>query len=497
MADANKPKHPKVFISYSWSSDEHRTQVREWAERLQAEGIEIIMDVFDLEPGHDRYKFMERMVTDKTVTHVLMFCDQQYTKKANEREKPTGVGAECQIITGELYEKTEQVKFIPIYCEAANGSGFYVPAFLKPRYGIDFSTLEKVNENWEKLIRVLFEKPLYTKPSLGTPPVYITDEIQKESTEIAQKWRVLKNGLLTDAAGVPLYREDFLKSCYCEIDKLRLQDKDVSSTQEELLTKIKNTIISLHPIRNDLIEWILVEGKLTKEEDVFSKQIINMLKEILSLKSKHPKLTRWDKSWLTPHGEFVYEMFLYTVAALLKLEKHHTLYIVFTEWYEDKSARNYRQEEFDSFRCFWTPTSEILQDFLNVKEGYKYENTISELVQRSADRPNLPFTSLQEAELIIMLMVLIAPEVNTYWHWYPHLLSVFGTSIERGFFLKAKQRRFFKNLATIAGVNDGNQLRQLIAEKQAGLNHSTNIFNRLETINRFIGFMNLEELDTV
>jgi hypothetical protein len=54
---------PKVFISYSWTSEQHQNSVREIAERLLSDGVGIVMDVFDLREGDDKYAFMERMVT--------------------------------------------------------------------------------------------------------------------------------------------------------------------------------------------------------------------------------------------------------------------------------------------------------------------------------------------------------------------------------------------------------------------------------------------------
>jgi TIR domain len=93
---------PKVFISYSWTSEQHQNSVREIAERLLSDGVGIVMDVFDLREGDDKYAFMERMVTDPAVTHVLVFCDKAYAEKANTR-KPGGVATESQILSKEVY----------------------------------------------------------------------------------------------------------------------------------------------------------------------------------------------------------------------------------------------------------------------------------------------------------------------------------------------------------------------------------------------------------
>ena len=46
----------KVFISYSWAVQD---RVVELAERLVANGVDVVLDVWDLMPGHDKYAFME------------------------------------------------------------------------------------------------------------------------------------------------------------------------------------------------------------------------------------------------------------------------------------------------------------------------------------------------------------------------------------------------------------------------------------------------------
>jgi len=68
---------------------------------LIADGVEVVIDVYDLQEGQDKYVFMERMVTDESVSHVLVFCDNEYQSKADERK--AGVGTESQIITQEIY----------------------------------------------------------------------------------------------------------------------------------------------------------------------------------------------------------------------------------------------------------------------------------------------------------------------------------------------------------------------------------------------------------
>ena len=87
---------PKIFISYSWSSD---AMVLQLAQRLMSQGVIVVLDKWDLKEGQDKYTFMERCVNDPDITKVLIVCDKAYATKANNRTG--GVGDETVIISSE------------------------------------------------------------------------------------------------------------------------------------------------------------------------------------------------------------------------------------------------------------------------------------------------------------------------------------------------------------------------------------------------------------
>ncbi|MEO6739471.1 MAG: SEFIR domain-containing protein [Chthoniobacteraceae bacterium] len=97
MSDAPST-HPKVFISYSWSTPTYKEQVLDIADRLiKDDRVEVIIDEYDLKGGQDVVAFMERLRTDKTISHVLVLSDATYAVKADSRKR--GVGTEAQIIS--------------------------------------------------------------------------------------------------------------------------------------------------------------------------------------------------------------------------------------------------------------------------------------------------------------------------------------------------------------------------------------------------------------
>lgn len=63
---------PKAFISYSWTTPNHEDWVINLAERLVSDGVDVVIDKWNLKEGHDKYDFMETMVKSDEIDKVLI-----------------------------------------------------------------------------------------------------------------------------------------------------------------------------------------------------------------------------------------------------------------------------------------------------------------------------------------------------------------------------------------------------------------------------------------
>ncbi|MBP1931971.1 TIR domain-containing protein [Ammoniphilus resinae] len=181
---------PNVFISYSWTTPEHEEWVLELASRLMEEnGVSVTLDKWDLVEGHDTYKFMESMVNSPDIDKVLIICDRGYMEKANAGRG--GVGTEAAIISPEVYTHNQQEKFIPIVSERDSQGGTYIPTFIKTRKYIDLSSEETYEKGFEELLRNLYNRPLYRKPSLGSAPAFLFEDapIRYKTTNVIKQLR--------------------------------------------------------------------------------------------------------------------------------------------------------------------------------------------------------------------------------------------------------------------------------------------------------------------
>ena len=385
---------PKAFISYSWTSEEHQSFIRGLAERLVGDGVDVVMDVYDLREGHDKYAFMERMVTDSSVTHVLAFCDAVYSEKANARR--AGVGTESQILSKEIYDKVEQSKIIPIVCQFHEDGRPAVPTFFGSRIWIDFSSDEAVNQNWERLIRLLYGKPLHQKPSLGSPPAYVQESAAAPPSPTAAKLATFRQAVLQGKPSIALYRRDLLDACIAHADSLRVRDRPpVGNTG----AKVLEDCAKLVSVRDTIIDWALLESQGRPSED-FSREIVRFLERLLNLKGRPPEMNQWNDTWLEAHAVFVYETFLYVIAALLNTNSYQELHRIFAARY--MVAQPYTEPKMESFAVF-AGYSETLHEVLTV-DNRRFYSPAAELIRRQAQRADLPFAEVMQAELIVLLM---------------------------------------------------------------------------------------------
>ena len=476
---------PKVFISYSWTNQSHQDLVEEWAQRLLADGVDVILDIYDLKEGQDKYAFMERMVTDTDVTLVLVICDKVYAEKADARKK--GVGAESQIISKEVYDKVGQSKFIPIVCEFSDDETPYLPTFLKSRIWIDFSSPEVVNENWERLIRLLFNKPLHEKPKVGKPPPYITKDSPIPASPAYSKYSILRQAILNNKKGISLYRKDFLDTCIEYADQLRVRDRpNVENLGQMVLQDCGKLVL----VRDHIVDWVLFESEAAPSNE-FSEALIDTLERMRELKSRPPEVNSWQDTWFEAHGLFVYETFLYIIGALLKTSALTDLRNIFTSHYLAPSTERYGEVRFERFNVFYgysTTLNAVLSP-----EGRRLYSPAAELVKRQAQRADIPFADLMQADLLVLLMALITPGTE----WYPQTLHYARYSNEFPFFMRATQHKNFKKLTIITGIDNADKLRQAVNEGcerlQVNKWHDLSFWSNVN----FLNAMNLEKLDTL
>jgi hypothetical protein len=154
---------PKVFISYSHDSIEHKKWVLGLAERMRNNGIDATLDQWELLPGDDLPHFMETHLAESDF--VIMVCTESYVKKANTGKG--GVGYEKMIITSNLLQTIDSNKIIPIIRQQGSNE---TPTFLKSKIYLNFSKSKDFEFSYDELVRTIHKSPVLKKPKVGNNP---------------------------------------------------------------------------------------------------------------------------------------------------------------------------------------------------------------------------------------------------------------------------------------------------------------------------------------
>jgi nucleoside phosphorylase len=154
---------PKVFISYSHGSQEHKDRILELADRLREDGIDCMIDQYEESPSEGWQRWMLNQVEE--ATFVLVACTEQYDRRFRGREvvgKGKGVTWEGGVIIQELYDDQGQnAKFIPVTLAPEDTN--FIPSPLRSATSYRLNTAN----GYELLYRRLTNQPKTSKPALG------------------------------------------------------------------------------------------------------------------------------------------------------------------------------------------------------------------------------------------------------------------------------------------------------------------------------------------
>jgi hypothetical protein len=146
---------PKIFIGYSWDSDEHRDKVKQYADKLNSDdNLEIICDCYNRStPTGGLKRWMKTQVKNSDL--IIIVCTERYFKLFNNNEEPMegrGVKWESRFISSEIYNHEKDISaFFPVIFTAEDSQ--YIP----DDFSTDCISYNLVNE-FEKLKVALLDK---------------------------------------------------------------------------------------------------------------------------------------------------------------------------------------------------------------------------------------------------------------------------------------------------------------------------------------------------
>lgn len=442
-------ENPKVFISYSWHPEKNKIWVQRLAERLIQDGVNVKLDVWDLKHGHDKYVFMEQMVKDSDIKKVLVICNEDYARKADDRTG--GVGTESTIMSSDIYSLAEQTKFIPILVEKKNGEPC-LPTFLKSRMYIDMSSNGIYELGYDQLLRDIYEKPLLRKPALGKMPSYLeADEPVLLST--AQEQRMLKEKV-AESTNLQTWIAKYCDKLIESLDQFKVTFR--GGKTGDLIEMIEKSIASMQVVNNDFITFV---ETVASNSECNGKQFVDFFEKLLQYyEDKDIELASSTDSWHLCNDNyrfFNYELFLSFAAIMLKYERFDIIKEVVDTDYCILSNRLGRQIKALNFAEFQKHNYTL--DYYKGNNGYSPSSQVANLMRNyGGDK----FNTWVEVDILLYYLSLIYGKPGDRMSmWYP-TLSIYNRAFE--ILPKIASMRYFEKAKVMFDVGDKDSFKTLL-----------------------------------
>ncbi|MDX6406706.1 MAG: hypothetical protein QOH70_4161 [Blastocatellia bacterium] len=449
---------PKVFISYSWTSDEYADWVKNLAEKLRSNSVDVVLDRWRLRPGQDKYAFMEQMVTDSEIKKVLVMCDKRYAERADRREG--GVGTESTIISQEVYNQVDQEKFIPLITERGPNGEVYLPLFIKSRIYIDLSDPNLFERGFEDLLRTLTGRPASEEPPLGKPPAYLF-ETNRPTSPTTFALRAFESALMNDRRHSTGMARDYLDRLFGALAAFQI---DVGSAKDkgERDTLMMKRLEDWTSFRDEWISFLHIACRYGVDARLFD--AIPLFFESTLKLTRGLREPPWNQ-----HLDFiVHEAFLYAVTVFLQEQHFDAAASLLNFHYRDPEQRGALQ------RCgiFVRGDTRYLENLLNEmwskqEKGTRYKYPQQVWLHRRADERLISFELLKEADMILWLRYELERDPNeliSFLHWSPVTIGELYEYEWRvdnfPLFQRATSRRFFDQFKVVLGVGSKDEFVQ-------------------------------------
>lgn len=453
---------PKLFISYSWTSPDHESWVLQLANELQESGVDVILDKWNLKEGHDAHVFMEQMVTDKDINKVALICDHAYVTKTDLRAG--GVGNEAQIISSKIYESSDQEKFVAIVKERDESNKPLLPVYYKSRIYIDLSDNTTYSDNFDRLLRWVFDKPLYKKPPIGKMPTFLTDGESTKTLATSTRCKRAMDAIKSNRENADGAVKDYFDVLVLQLEELRISGVNVEGEFDD---DVMECIAGFLPYRNEAIE--LFEALAKYRDSAEMRHALHRFFEgLIPYMSRPLEMTVFQEWDFDNFRYIIHELFLYCVAILLKNERFESASYLMSNEYYVPGRSDFGYEVMVPFETFRQHMQSL--EHRNQRLNLNRLSVRADTLEQRCKGIGVPFRDLLQADFVLYLRDhLDRPKGG--WHWFPEtLVYVRRSSAPFEIFARSRSAIYFDKVKNLLGISSKTDIAVILDVLESGGN---------------------------
>jgi hypothetical protein len=315
------------------------------------------------------------------------------------------------------------------------------------------SSPEQEVENYEKLLRAIYDRPIHERPRLGNPPAHLFEE-RVSPSRTAGRLQVIR-GILS--AGRPLppgvledYFEEFLEA---------LETVRISNPAEEeppIDEKVLSSITNFLPYRDEFIDVTILLGRYLADASAFE-QVASFFERAARLTEPPHNTSHWYDFWYDNYRFLIWELFLYWIAGLI----HSRRYDVAASFLARRYYVTTRQMSGLKTYGFFQNRLQTLEDFRKQRLGLRYISVTAAIFRDRASHKMLTMAKMMETDMVLFIRSLMdAAEDRTVSSWHPKTVIFAGYGQSMELFERAASRTQAVAVATLLGQPSPEALRE-------------------------------------
>lgn len=458
MTETTDQTAPRVFISYSWSSPDHETRVLDLATELREVGIDAVLDKWDLKEGQEANAFMEQMVSDPSIKKVIIISDRAYAEKSDKRQG--GAGTEAQIITPQIYSKEREGKFVALVFERDEQGQACLPTYYTSRKYIDFTDDARRADNFDQLIRWIYDKPLHKKPELGKRPAYLDDGAHTITLATSAAHRRAMDALQNSRPHALAATLEFLETLTDQLPKFRITMKT-----DPLSEEIAENYSSFIPYRDQVVEVAKAVARL--EPDIrYADAFHDFMERFLIHFEPSPDSGTYRKFDFDNYKFFAHELFLYLGTVAIQA-RNSVLFAGLTgRPYFDRARQARGGKAIGEFDVF--DNRDGLLQYRNDRSEIQSEAPHVKLIKERTFGNSIRFEQLMQTDFVLFIRHDLHND-EQFRRWYPQTLKYLSfTAHAFEIFARARSKSELAVLLTFLGVDDRAALDDLVERYRNG-----------------------------
>ncbi|BEH73258.1 hypothetical protein ETAR_26190 [Edwardsiella tarda] len=312
----------------------------------------------------------------------------------------------------------------------------------------------KMTEGVERILRWVFDKPVFLKPELGKKPAFL-DESKDVSLRMTAFYNramdAIRNGKITAAECY----DECLSVLATNLERIRFCTADHSEPDEAFLKNIEFFI----SVRNEFVNLVFLAARYNLGDDCF-KRLHKFFESGTNYYYPQENVWTYNNLDFDNYKFLIHELYLYSVATLIKNERFEERLNLFDSYYVSRKI-----ERGNNPLCLYVDIRQYVEivQWRNDHRKLRRLSLHADLLKDRCHSVPISFDDINQTDFVCYLRSTIQA-TDYYSMWWPTTLLYARGHFPFEIFAKLKSKAYFSKIKGLLAIETADKFKQHIHE---------------------------------